>query len=172
MMRAVLAMVVLAPAARAEDTSKTKTAKTAQTQPKGEKTKGAVFISNDTAQWGPAPPDLPKGAQLAVLYGDPTKAGEYAMRLKVPDGYKVPQHWHTKDEQLTIISGTFVFHMGGTMEGEAHTMKAGDYHFLPAKMHHAAETKGETIVQVSGQGPWDIHYVNPADNPNPKSAKR
>ena len=38
-------------------------------------------------------------------------------------------------------------------------------------MHHAAETKGETIVQLDGMGPFDIHYLNPADNPEPEGRR-
>ncbi len=62
--------------------------------------------------------------------------------------------------------------MGDTMTAEPHELSAGAYHFLPGKMHHAAEAKGETIVQITGMGPFDIHYLNPADNPNPKTATR
>ena len=47
-------------------------------------------------KWGEAPPDLPKGAQIAVLHGDPSKAGQFTVRLKMPDGYKIPPHWHTQ----------------------------------------------------------------------------
>jgi hypothetical protein len=117
-------------------------------------------------KWGDAPPDLPKGAQLAVLHGDPAKSAPYTLRLKVPAGYKIPPHWHTKDEQLTILSGTFVLHMGDTMEAPATNLSAGGFHFLPGKMHHAAEAKADTVVQIDGVGPFDIHYLNPADNPN------
>jgi hypothetical protein len=131
-----------------------------------------VFFNPDDVQWGAGPPDLPKGAQLAVLRGDPMKAGTFTVRLKLPDGYKIPPHWHTQTEQLTILSGTFVLHMGDTMKAEAHDLVAGGYHFLPAKMHHAAEVRGETIVQIDGPGPFDIHYLNPADKPNPKAASR
>jgi len=55
------------------------------------------------------------------------------------------------------------------LDAPAHSLEAGGFHFLPGKMHHAAEFKGETIVQIDGMGPFDIHYLNPADNPN-KSA--
>jgi quercetin dioxygenase-like cupin family protein len=108
---------------------------------------------------------------MAVLHGDPSKKAPFTVRFKAADGYKVPPHWHSKDEQLTILSGTFVLHMGDTMDAPAHELSAGSYHFLPAKMHHAAEMKGETIVQVDGMGPFDIHYLNPADDPT-KSAMR
>ena len=60
--------------------------------------------------------------------------------------------------------------MGDTMEAEAHNLDAGAYHFLPGKMHHAAQAKGEVVLELHGMGPFDIHYLNPADNPNPKPA--
>ena len=132
----------------------------------------AVFMNMADLKWSEAPPDLPKGMQVAILYGDPFKAGPYAMRLKMPDGYKIPPHWHSRDEQLTVMQGTLALYLGDTMKSEAHMLEAGGFHYLPAKMHHAAETKGEAIVQIQGTGPFDIHYLNPADNPNPKSASR
>src|SRR4029077_10916448 len=128
--------------------------------------KAPVFVNAADVKWGDAPPDLPKGAQLAVLHGDPSKPAPFTLRLKLPAGYKIPPHWHTNDEQLTILSGSFILHMGDTMDAPAHTLGVGAYHFLPGKMHHAAEVKGETLLQVDGTGPFDIHYLNPADNPN------
>lgn len=151
-----LVLLTVAPAARGADP------KTKPTTAKPE----AVFVNPGEIKWGEAPPDLPKGAELAVLHGDPGKKGTFTMRLRMPDGYKIPPHWHTLDEQLTIVSGTFVLHMGDTMDTSPHDLGAGAYHFLPGKMHHAAEAKGETVVQVDGQGPFDIHYLNPSDNPS------
>src|SRR6266496_1782483 len=112
----------------------------------------AVSLNASDLKWGEAPPDLPKGGQLAVLHGDPSKKGTFALRIKMPDGYKIPPHWHTQDEQLTVVSGSFMLHMGDTMDAPAHDLEAGAYHFLPGKMHHAAEAKGETVVQVHGMG--------------------
>jgi hypothetical protein len=133
----------------------------------------AISVTPADLKWGAAPPDLPKGAELAVLHGDPSKKAVFTLRLKLPAGYKIPPHWHTKDEQLTIISGDFILHMGDTMDAPATDLGPGSFHFLPGKMHHAAEVKGETVVQVDGTGPFDIHYLNPADNPNkPKAAAK
>jgi|KBSMisStaDraftv2_1062788.scaffolds.fasta_scaffold791660_2 quercetin dioxygenase-like cupin family protein len=151
--------------ALAADTA-TATAKKAAPAAKG----AAMSVNTGDIKWGDAPPDLPKGAQMAVLHGDPTKSAAFVLRLKVPAGYKIPPHWHSKDEQLTIVSGAFVLHMGDTMEAPATTLTAGGFHFLPGKMHHAAETTEDTVVQVNGMGPFDIHYLNAADNPNPKTA--
>jgi quercetin dioxygenase-like cupin family protein len=149
-------LLAAAPAFAAEATKKTAAAKPE-----------ARSVNAGEIKWGDAPPDLPSGAQVAVLHGDPSKRAAYTLRIKMPAGYKIAPHWHTKDEQLTIVSGAFVLHMGDTMEAPASTLTAGGFHFLPAKMHHAAETTEETIVQVDGMGPFDIHYLDAADNPNP-----
>jgi len=138
---------------------------------KGAPEKEAVTVQPGDLKWGDAPPDLPKGAQIAVLHGDPAKKALFSLRLKMPKGYKIPPHWHTNDEQLTILSGTFVIHMGDTMDAPAHELGPGAYHFLPGKMHHAAEVKADTILQLDGMGPFDIHYINPADNPNKSASK-
>ena len=155
----VFALFAAAPAIAADATKKADAAK-----------HDAMSINAAELKWGEAPPDVPKGASLAVLHGDPSKKGPFTIRLKLPAGYKIPPHWHSNDEQLTIVSGAFVLHMGDTMDAPASTLTAGGYHFLPGKMHHAAESKGETIVQVNGMGPFDIHYLNPADNPNKSAA--
>ncbi len=165
-------LVVLALAGAAQAGGEKTATKAAPTKTAKASTKGAVMMNASDVKWMDPPPDIPKGAQLGVLYGDPAKAAPYVVRIKAPDGYKIPPHWHSKDEQLTIISGRFILHLGDTMTGEAHELGAGAFHFLPGKMHHAAETKGETVVQISGTGPFDIHYVNASDNPNPKTAKK
>jgi hypothetical protein len=126
----------------------------------------------DEVQWGPAPPFLPAGAQIAVLEGDPSKPGLFTIRLKVPDGYKVQPHWHPTTEDLTVISGTFNVGMGPKWDQSHPTsLSAGGFASMPARMKHFAWTSGETVVQVHGNGPFVINYVNPADNPvQPKKA--
>src|SRR4051794_32511287 len=77
-------------------------------------------------QWKDGPPSLPSGAKIAVLEGDPTKEGPFAMRLKLPDGYRIPPHTHPKTERLTVISGTFQLGMGEKFDEAAlRTMPAG-----------------------------------------------
>jgi quercetin dioxygenase-like cupin family protein len=129
-----------------------------------------VFASPADLKWGEGPPSLPKGAMIVVLHGDPAKKAPFAIRFKMPDGYSVAPHWHGMDENITVLSGTLVMHMGDTMDAPAHAMEAGAYHFLPAKMHHAAEAKGETVIEIYGTGPLEIHYLNPADDPRKAAA--
>src|SRR6516165_557553 len=120
-------------------------------------------------KWQPAPPGLPAGAQIAVLFGDPTKAGPYVLRVKLPDGYKVPPHWHPTDENVTVIEGTFMAGKGDKFSAEAsEALPAGSFVKMPREMRHFAWAKGETIIQVHGIGPFEITYVNAADDPRNK----
>lgn len=134
--------------------------------------KPAVTIAASDVKFGPPPPALPAGAQLAVLHGDPSKKGPFAIRLKMPDGYQIAPHWHSNDEQLTILSGTFMLSIGDKPGENVHSMTTGAFHFLPARMHHSAATKGETVVEIHGNGPFDIHYLDPADDPSKKAARK
>lgn len=116
--------------------------------------------------WMPGPPSLPAGAQIAVLEGDPTKEGPFVFRVKAPDGYRIPPHTHPKVERVTVISGTFNIGMGETFDQTAtQAMPAGTYGYWEPGMKHFVWTKGETIAQFHGIGPWIINYVNPADDP-------
>ena len=117
-----------------------------------------------------AAPALPEGAQIAVLSGDPSKDGLYVVRVMMPAGYKVPAHNHPTTEMLTVISGDFHIGMGDKLDEEKGTLlTAGGYAEAPAKMNHFAWATTPTVVQIHGQGPFAITYVNPADDPRTKS---
>jgi hypothetical protein len=130
---------------------------------------GSMYMNTKEMKWGDAPPSLPKGAKITVLSGDPGKAGPFVARLQVPASYKIAPHWHSTDEDLTVISGTFYLAEGDKMETKgAHAMGAGGFHHLPAKTHHYAYSKGPTVVQINAMGPFDINYVDPKDDPSVK----
>ena len=109
---------------------------------------------------------LPPGAQVAVLEGDPSKEGFFTMRLKMPDGYRVPPHWHPKQERVTVLSGTLNLGHGDTFDmKKAKALGPGTYSSMPPKMTHYAWMTGETILQLTTLGPWSITYVNADDDP-------
>jgi hypothetical protein len=118
-------------------------------------------------QWGPAPPTLPPGAQIAVLEGDPSKSEPFTIRLKFPNNYKIPPHTHPTVENLTILSGTFQAGMG-THFSESQLKDVGRDGFIsiPADHAHFAKTRGLTVIQLHAIGPFVITYVNPADDPS------
>lgn len=134
--------------------------------------KGMNMHAAADMKWGDAPPTLPKGAKVAVLVGDPGKAGPFVIRLKMPPGYKVPPHWHSKAENVTVISGALSLGMGDTLDMKAaQTLKMGGFHSIGAQIHHYAFSKSGAVVQIHGEGPFDITYINPADNPDPAAKK-
>ncbi len=117
-------------------------------------------------KWQEGPPSIPPGAKLAVLEGNPTKEGPFVMRLKLPDGYRIAPHTHPKPERVTVIAGTFNLGMGEKFDATKGTaMTTGTFGTWPPNMKHYAWTKGETVVQLHGEGPWIINYLNPTDDP-------
>ena len=116
-------------------------------------------------QWRAAE-NLPQGAQVAVLEGDPTKEGFFTMRLKMPDGYRVPPHFHSMPERVTVLSGTLNLGTGTNFDPKTtKPLPAGTYSSMPPAMSHFGWTTGETVLQLTTMGPWTITYVNPADDP-------
>lgn len=129
--------------------------------------------SGSDLNWGPAPAVLPAGAKLAVLEGDPMQSGPYTMRLNMPAGYKIPPHHHHAREHVTVISGEFLVGMGDKFEeAKMSSFSSGAFAYLEPTVHHFAMAKGNTVIQLHGQGPWQIMYVNPADNPQKSTEKK
>ncbi len=124
-----------------------------------------IFAPGDI-KWVEAPKVLPAGAQAAVLFGNPTKKGLFALRLKVPSGYAIPPHTHPGYEVVTILSGTAKFGMGKTADRSAtKALAAGSFFALPPGTAHFVYFDDETVLQINTNGPWGIKYVNPADDP-------
>ena len=110
-----------------------------------------------------------KGADLAVLSGDPTKEGMYVVRLRVPAGYKIPAHTHPNDENVTVLSGSIHIGTGDKLDDKkAEHIKASGYSYVAKGMTHYAWFTEDTVLQLHGMGPQGITYVNPADDPRKK----
>ena len=127
-------------------------------------------FSPDQIKFGPVPPALPPGAQLAVLEGDPMgSSGDFTIRLKMPDGYRIAPHWHPKRENVTVVSGSFKVGMGDSFDAsKMEVFPAGSFAYLDPSMHHYGMAVGETVVQVHGAAPFQINYVNASDDPSMK----
>ena len=163
----VLALLALVAVAEEKETSKASAKGKAEAAAPAEH----KLLTPSELQWGAAPAGLPAGSQLAVMEGDPTKSGPFTVRMKSPDGYKIMPHTHPTAEHVTVISGTLRLGMGEKFdETAARELPVGGFAVLPAGMAHFAATTGETIVQIHGQGPFKIKYVNPADDP--RNAKK
>lgn len=116
--------------------------------------------------WKDGPASLAKGAKMAVLEGDPSEPGPFVLRIKLPDGFKVMPHTHPKHERVTVLTGTLYLGHGAKFDEKVgKTLPAGSYGVTPANMVHFGWVRGGTILQLHGEGPWAVVYVDPKDDP-------
>lgn len=114
-------------------------------------------------------PAFPPGAKTVVLVGDPSKPGLFILRAKFPPNYVVPPHTHPVFETVTVLSGTMGSGMGEKAEKKGKMLPPGSVLALPANhAHYVWSTDEEVTIQVSANGPFDLTYVNPADDPRKK----
>jgi ketosteroid isomerase-like protein/quercetin dioxygenase-like cupin family protein len=130
-----------------------------------------VLVGNAaTLTWRDAPPGLPPGGKMAVLAGNPMAPGAFTLRAQLPAGYRIPPHWHATAEHLTVLSGSVAVGMGDAFDEAAMTdLRPGSFAAMPPEMHHYLLAKTATTLQIHGNGPFAITYVNPADDPRPKN---
>jgi len=132
----------------------------------------AVMITPDQVTWSPASPRIPPGAKMSVLEGDPRQVGPFTMRVSFPDGYRIAPHFHPAAERVTVLQGAYRWGVGDKFDAAGlKTLPAGSFAVMPPGTPHFVETRGPTITQVSGMGPWKVTYVNPADDPEKKTAR-
>jgi|GEM_PF-565512 len=117
-------------------------------------------------EWQDAPASLEPGGEVAILEGDPGEDGVFTMRIKMPDEYYISPHWHPNVERVTVISGRFLLGSGEEMERDETTaLEPGSYTAMPREMVHYAIADGETVIQLTSVGPWEINYVDEEDDP-------
>jgi hypothetical protein len=126
-----------------------------------------AFAAAKDLKWNDTPA-LP-GAKLAVIEGPLNEAKPFILRIKFPADYKIPPHFHSAIEHVTVISGEFIMGLGEKFEqGKGTALKPGDVGIMQAKTPHYAYAKQATEVQVHGIGPWTLTFVNPNDDPRKK----
>jgi quercetin dioxygenase-like cupin family protein len=109
------------------------------------------------------------GVHTKVLFGDPSKAGFYSILLFVPPHTTIQAHSHRDDRMATVVSGAWYFGYGDRFNAKSlKRLQPGSVYSEPGAHDHFARTdKDAVIVQISGYGPTDTHYFNPADEPKP-----
>ena len=128
-----------------------------------------TVIPGDQIKWGPAPPSLPAGAQAAPIIGSSGKEGPFVIRLKFPAGFLVPPHMHSKDESIVILSGSLSINPGEKVdEAKLKGLPPGTFFQMPAGMAHYLWSEQESVVQLHGNGPFDVKYIDPKDDPRNK----
>ncbi len=109
-------------------------------------------------QWGPCPAIFPKGCQIAVLNGDPSKPNADVF-LRVPSGYTIPAHSHTSAERMILVEGKLTVRYKGAA---AAVLTPGRYAYGPASLPHEGRCAGgkRCTLFIAFEGPVDaIPYV-------------
>ncbi|HEY1882051.1 MAG TPA: cupin domain-containing protein [Candidatus Cybelea sp.] len=114
-----------------------------------------TIVMPNQAKYGPAPKPYPAEARMAVLSGDPGKAGsQYTVRLELPNETKIAAHTHGDTENVTVIRGTLMVGVGSSFNSSKMlALTPGSYVSIPPETPHYAMAKGETVVQINGIGP-------------------
>jgi quercetin dioxygenase-like cupin family protein len=120
-------------------------------------------------KWQDAP-SIGPGAQTAVIQGDPKSTGPFVMRIKLPANSTIGAHTHPATENVTVLSGTLYFAASDKLDRAAgKAFGPGDYFSIEQGKPMYAYTKDkETIIQLHGNGPWGIKYLDSADNATKK----
>ena len=143
---------------------------TSQATKKAAAPAGHKMVMASELKWGPSP--VP-GFESAVVSGDPSKPGPYIMRLRAAGKHaSVAPHWHPTDENITVISGSFKIGEGDTVDEKSmQELKVGDFAMMPAKVHHYGSMDSGSVVQLHGNGPFQLMWVNPPAGESKSSAK-
>jgi Cupin domain len=123
--------------------------------------------------WVRQPPGMPEGGRLAVVRGDPSKAGPFTIRLDLPNGYQVPPHWHPASERVKVLEGTLLMGEGRQWsEKNLRPLGPGQAMTVAARQPHYSRAKGKTMAEIRSTGPFEITYVNTADDPRKSPIQR
>lgn len=107
------------------------------------------------------------GVHTKVVFGDPSKPGFYSILLFVPARTTIQAHTHRDDRIATVVSGEWHLGYGTHFDAKAlKTLPPGSVYSEPGGDNHFAQTSDDAvIVQISGYGPTDTHYFDPANDP-------
>lgn len=132
--------------------------------PKNEKP--AVLMRAGDLQWGLGPDDFPLGVRAAILSGNPDEDGPYTMRLRLPPRYRIDPYWMLGEQRITVLSGSVELGLGERFEtASLKPYPAGSYLTLPARARFFLKTSHGATLEIHGQGPWQVAYASPADDP-------
>ena len=114
-----------------------------------------------------------KGVHTKVLFGDPVKAGYYAILLFVPAHTTIQAHSHRDHRIASVVSGEWHFGYGDHFDSKSlKTLPPGSVYSEPGGLNHFGQTDDSAvIVEVSGYGPTDTHYFDAANDPKSQDKK-
>jgi quercetin dioxygenase-like cupin family protein len=127
-------------------------------------------VLSEDIDWRPFPA-FPPSVRLAVVVGQPSQAGPYTIRVRVPHGVKLMPHRHPEDRVYTVISGVFYIGLGDQFNPDKlQAYPPGSVVVLPGNTSHFHWAKsGEYVTQVAAIGPLGLEYISAKDDPRNSS---
>jgi quercetin dioxygenase-like cupin family protein len=115
-------------------------------------------------KWQDAP-SIGPGAKTAVIQGDPKSSGPFVMRLQLPPKTTLGVHTHPAAENVTVLAGTLYFAPGDKLDRKsAKAFGPGSYFSIgQGKPMFAYTTDKAATLQLHGNGPWGITYLDSKD---------
>lgn len=112
--------------------------------------------------WQPSWP----GTEMAVVSGNPFASGRFTFRFRMPDRYWICPHIHPIAADIRTISGRFLIGMGSTLDtARVQVLGSGDRISVRPGMTHFEGAQGETVIEIRGEGPWGIRFVDSRYDP-------
>jgi quercetin dioxygenase-like cupin family protein len=140
---------------------------TVAVSPLESKVDATIMHADQVSFVDPPPGMLPAGAKMAVLEGDPKTSKSFVVRLRFPDGYRIPVHTHSITDRVTVLQGDFWMGMGTTYDRSLlQPVGSGAVGMIPRDQPHFALAQGDTVIQLFGVGPFDIVWHDQADDPS------
>ncbi len=126
---------------------------------------GHFMLTPDELDWNPVA-SMGEGAQIAFIEGELSNEEPFTFRLKLEAGYEILPHIHPEYERVTVLEGTLYFAHGDTFDrSETQELPQGSIAIMPPGDPMFGFVEERTIIQLHGNGPWGIEYINPEDDP-------
>jgi quercetin dioxygenase-like cupin family protein len=113
---------------------------------------------------------LPSGALAAVMSGDPSETGKSTVVVSMPDGYRIPPHFHPSYEHVKVVEGALLIGVGDELDPKrTRVLAAGDTATASEGVRHFSIARGRTVVAVTFMGPYTMTYLRAEDAPRPRN---
>lgn len=123
----------------------------------------AKTVTPDQLQWKPG---ILPGMEVAALEGDMSQKGTLTVRMRFPDGFRLAPHTHPHPERVTLLSGTWLSARGTSYDASAlRPLPAGSFMVTVPGVYHYGQARGEVVMQITTEGPYDFRFLDPNDDP-------
>ncbi|MCC5907567.1 MAG: cupin domain-containing protein [Balneolaceae bacterium] len=124
-----------------------------------------LMLTPEELEWGPIA-SMGEGASIAFIEGDLSKEEPFTFRLTLEPGYIIKPHIHPEYERVTVLEGTLYFAHGKEYNPEeTRKLPVGGLAIMPPGEPMFGHVEERTVIQLHGNGPWGIEYINPEDDP-------